>query len=142
VNETTGEYYKDPAFPNEDNWVWQEIGVVAMHNPDKWGIIQFGDMVGQDDGEVDYYSQWPARQTAMMIYYAEHGYAGANNGTYTADVDALAEFSPIEGALDGGGCGEIKIFLPEGGGFLGQVEMDGFVASIRNDRLLTVVESQ
>lgn len=25
VNETSGEYYKDPRYPNEDNWVWQEV---------------------------------------------------------------------------------------------------------------------
>ena len=44
-----GRYLKDPSCqscpspgsPNEDNWVWSPIGVIAMHNPEKWGFLQF-----------------------------------------------------------------------------------------------------
>ncbi|GMH51016.1 hypothetical protein TrST_g8568 [Triparma strigata] len=137
VNETSGEYYKDPAYPNEDNWVWQEIGVVAMHNPDKWGIIQFGGIIGEDDNSVDLYEEWPARQMAMMIYYAEHSFAGANNGTYTTDIQELTKYSPIEGALSSG-CGDISVTLPKGGGFVGETTYGGFTALVREDRQLTL----
>ena len=44
VNSTSPpSYYKDPAYPNEDNWVWSPIGVVDMHEPDKWGLLKFED---------------------------------------------------------------------------------------------------
>ena len=35
-----GEYHK-PAGQKEDNWVWSPQGVVDMHQPEQWGIVEF-----------------------------------------------------------------------------------------------------
>jgi hypothetical protein len=37
---TNGAYVKVPKTP-EDNWVWSPQGVVDMHRPEMWGIVQF-----------------------------------------------------------------------------------------------------
>ena len=38
-------YVKDPAFPHEDNWVWSPQGEIAMHLPERWGILQFSEVL-------------------------------------------------------------------------------------------------
>ncbi|CAN5389955.1 carbohydrate-binding family 9-like protein [soil metagenome] len=35
-----GKYVKRPG--PEDNWVWSPQGVVDMHRPEEWGVLQFG----------------------------------------------------------------------------------------------------
>lgn len=35
-----GKFFKRPHTP-EDNWVWSPMGVVNMHLPERWGVIQF-----------------------------------------------------------------------------------------------------
>lgn len=38
-----GKYVKVPKeTQNEDNWVWSPQGVVDMHRPEKWGVVEFG----------------------------------------------------------------------------------------------------
>jgi hypothetical protein len=37
-----GKYVKRPGLP-EDNWVWSPQGVVDMHQPERWGLIEFVD---------------------------------------------------------------------------------------------------
>ena len=35
---------KNPFFhswPKEDNWVWSPQGLVDMHVPERWGVVQF-----------------------------------------------------------------------------------------------------
>lgn len=40
VNAVNGRYEKVPN-TREDNWVWSPQGVVDMHRPEHWGIVQF-----------------------------------------------------------------------------------------------------
>ncbi len=40
VNVEDGKYHKVPGLP-EDNWVWSPQGVVDMHQPRTWGVLQF-----------------------------------------------------------------------------------------------------
>lgn len=37
-----GKYVKRPGLP-EDNWVWSPQGVIDMHQPERWGLIEFVD---------------------------------------------------------------------------------------------------
>lgn len=37
-----GKYQKRPGLP-EDNWVWSPQGVVDMHQPERWGWVEFVD---------------------------------------------------------------------------------------------------
>ena len=46
-------YVKDPEYPHEDNWVWSPIGEIAMHNPERWGFLQFSEVIIKDVTKVE-----------------------------------------------------------------------------------------
>ncbi|QZT36838.1 carbohydrate-binding family 9-like protein [Halosquirtibacter xylanolyticus] len=57
----------------EHNWVWSPQGVIAMHQPETWGLVQFsnetqGEVAFHDNGEDQ--AKWLMRQ----IYYAQSAY--------------------------------------------------------------------
>ena len=74
VNSETGKYEKSPccqscASPGsaaEDNWVWSRQGEVAMHLPERWGIVQFSSKAPLRD-QLKYYEEWSARCAAMSL---------------------------------------------------------------------------
>ena len=67
-----GMYRKVPKRP-EHNWVWSPQGVIDMHRPERWGIVQFStDPPGAtafvpDPGQ-------PARDYLHRVYYAQRDY--------------------------------------------------------------------
>ena len=74
----------------EHNWVWSPQGVVNMHVPERWGIVQFS-AVSAGGGTAafapppDEDVRWALRE----VYYAEVRYQKAH-GRYTSDLAALA----------------------------------------------------
>ena len=80
----------------EHNWVWSPQGLIAMHYPEMWGLVQFTDaVVGSQavafvSDPVDS-ARWELRE----VYYAERNYF-MQNGTYTSDFAklGLASTSP------------------------------------------------
>ncbi len=65
---TAGGYRKVPNTP-ENNWVWSPTGIVDMHRPEKWGLVEF-------TTEKKAYPVRPgpmeaARDVLQEIYYAE-----------------------------------------------------------------------
>jgi hypothetical protein len=101
------------------NWTWQPQwvydpilrrygGFIDMHRPDAWGYFYFGEDTantpmatttsssssssssqGQATESFHRDATWPAKLTAMTIYYALHHYKDNNNGTFTKNVDDL-----------------------------------------------------
>jgi len=68
-----GAYQKIPKTP-ENNWVWSPQGVVDMHRPEMWGIVQF---TGRPPGEHISVAPIPgkaARDLALEIYYAQRDF--------------------------------------------------------------------
>ena len=103
-----GKYWKQPSCQscptpgagNEDNWVWSPQGSIAMHLPEKWGMLQFA------EGEVNATApvvngEWPVRAIAAAVYYAQRGYAGAHNGTYASAVADLVPYLEDAAIVDG-----------------------------------------
>jgi hypothetical protein len=90
VNAATGK-----SLP-ENNWVWSPQGLIAMHYPEMWGLVQFTDAVVGSQAvmfipdPVD-----SARWALWKLYYAERNYF-MQNGTYTSDFAKLgvASMSP------------------------------------------------
>lgn len=73
----------------ESNWVWSPQGVVAMHQPETWGFLQFSEKMagkGLDSyiPDTDNEVKWALR----MLYYKEKAYFEKNN-TYTSDLKIL-----------------------------------------------------
>jgi poly(3-hydroxybutyrate) depolymerase len=67
---TNGVYQKIPH-KLEDNWVWSPQGVVDMHRPEMWGVIQFTSRPISENisvGEIPFKS---ARDLALEVYYTE-----------------------------------------------------------------------
>jgi hypothetical protein len=70
----------------ENNWVWSPQGVIAMHNPETWGYVQFSsqtenvNFVDNADEEL----KWALRQ----VYYREKAYL-EENSCYTDNYEAL-----------------------------------------------------
>ena len=87
VNITDDAYTKTdlPAF----NWVWSPQGLINMHYPAMWGLVQFtesgvgGDLVEKDLNQLDRI-KWALRQ----IYYRERSFYNSH-GTYTASLKRL-----------------------------------------------------
>lgn len=148
------------------NWTWQPqnvcwnaaqerySGVVAMHRPDSWGYLHFVDHDNEPVFLVPRDPTWPAKLTAMTVYYAMHYYQQqSESGRYTNEVADLilpaAIVEPFGIRID---------LLPnsnnnneknenDGGGFLVTVTSKSdnsdskTSVTVRDDRLLTVLHS-
>jgi hypothetical protein len=81
----------------ENNWVWSPQGLIAMHYPEMWGIVQFtSDTIGGAGvpfvPDLAESARWALRQ----VYYAETDYR-TQHGTYTADWPALKLNTDVPG---------------------------------------------
>jgi hypothetical protein len=70
ITTTNGVYRKVPDRP-EDNWVWSPQGVVDMHRPEMWGLLQFTRYPVSQEIEVTPIPGKPARDLALAVYYAQ-----------------------------------------------------------------------
>jgi hypothetical protein len=83
-----GRYVKvlDPATGRplpEDNWVWSPQGLIAMHYPEMWGIVQFTVAeVGGVEVTAGSEDQADIRWLLRQAYYAQRNYR-AQHGTFT-----------------------------------------------------------
>ena len=82
-----GRYEK--AEEPEDNWVWSPQGLIAMHYPEMWGIVQFSTATVGSGTEVflprlEDEARWLLRQ----VYYKEHAWFHLY-GVFTDDARAL-----------------------------------------------------
>ncbi|RUT80101.1 carbohydrate-binding family 9-like protein [Ancylomarina longa] len=70
----------------EHNWVWSPQGVIAMHQPETWGYVQFSDKIVGEDTEMfipdeDYIT----KITLIRIYQQEKKYF-AEKGYYSVEI--------------------------------------------------------
>ena len=142
---TVGDHYEKVPNVPVDNWVWSPIGVIDMHNPDRWGMLQFSTQAaGQAKPVVN--PEWPLRESAMATYYAEHAYK-AKHGSFTTNLKALPPFIPSwlnvgAKAIDGT-CATGRVVATAAGGFEATfTDLAGSRASSVTDlRYLTVVHN-
>ncbi|HLK14543.1 MAG TPA: carbohydrate-binding family 9-like protein [Fimbriimonadaceae bacterium] len=78
-----GKYVKVPKTP-EDNWVWSPQGVIDMHRPEHFGVIQFAD----GPAEIKPYQGVAEREALMRVYYAQRNYREAH-GHWAGHVSKL-----------------------------------------------------
>lgn len=77
ITHTNGTYQKVPNTP-EDNWVWSPQGVVDMHRPEMWGLLQFTKQPAWETSAVAPIPGKPARDLALEIYYAQRDFRAAH----------------------------------------------------------------
>ena len=90
-----GQYEKVPKTP-EDNWVWSPQGVVDMHRPEMWGLVQFTRRTDPAGLPPPTLPGKAARDRAMDVYYAQRDFQRAHQRWATS----LAElgWTPPAGA--------------------------------------------
>jgi hypothetical protein len=81
-----GKYVKTPKTP-EDNWVWSPTGIVDMHRPERWGLVQFTRETSVGKGFKSDPSM-PARDWLMEVYYAQRSFF-AQNKHWAGSLDEL-----------------------------------------------------
>jgi hypothetical protein len=83
INPTTGKSYP------EDNWVWSPQGVIAMHQPETWGYVQFSNKrAGEEKEEFTANSDEQIKWALRQLYYAQRQWKRKNK-TYTNNISAL-----------------------------------------------------
>lgn len=70
---TNGGYQKVPKTP-EDNWIWSAQGVVDMHRPEMWGVVQFTSRAPSETPSVAGIPGKAARDVAIGIYYQQRDF--------------------------------------------------------------------
>jgi hypothetical protein len=84
INPATGK-----PFP-EDNWVWSPQGLINMHYPEMWGIVQFSDKIaGEEKDEFQLHPDEQARWLLRQVYYEQRNYF-EQFGQYADDLSRLA----------------------------------------------------
>ena len=94
LDKTTSGYTKkinpetNRSYP-EYNWVWSAQGLIAMHAPETWGIVQFcmenpGNSVVHFNLKKDEEARWALRK----LYYNQRTYH-LNNSCYTTNLNTL-----------------------------------------------------
>ncbi len=79
--------YRRVKGTKEDNWVWSPQGVVDMHRPETWGVVQFSTApVGKAEYRPD--PAGPARHLVHRVYYAERAYH-AKHGRWAEKLEQL-----------------------------------------------------
>lgn len=80
---------KDPAsgnFLSENNWVWSAPGLINMHFPERWGILQFStNPVNGEEVEFQHPLYQGLHKYLWLAYYKQKKYF-AENGKYALDL--------------------------------------------------------
>ena len=89
-----GEVYKkaiNPATGNQYqfNWVWSPQGVIDMHRPYKWGLVQFSDKpAGSKNLKFIESNEEDIKLMLRKVYYAQKKYRSENK-VYADDASQL-----------------------------------------------------
>ena len=132
---TNGAYRKVPGTP-EDNWVWSPTGVIDMHRPEMWGVVQFTARPRSQSPRVAPICGKPARDLALGVYYAQRDFF-KQRAHWATNLTELAGSPP---KLPPGVEPPVLESSPDG--YTCAVQFDDHVRQrfwrIRQDRLLTL----
>ena len=99
----------------EDNWVWSPQGVIAMHEPESWGLVMFAEE-GATDQKTERAFVPPAdlvqRELLHEVYDSMHALRGLTH-SFTADPTKLSLLAQV--LLAESGC-ELSLY-PTPSGF-------------------------
>jgi transglutaminase-like putative cysteine protease/predicted esterase len=137
ITTNDGAYKKVPGTP-EDNWVWSPQGVVDMHRPEMWGLLQFTSQPAGEKVSVAAIPGKPARDLALEIYYTQRDFWNAHKRWATN----LVELNWTKRELPPGV--ESPVFGPSSDGYICSVTFNEgerrHLWRIRQDRLLKLDE--
>ena len=71
----------------EDNWVWTPTGVIDMHRPERWGVVQFTSQTDDLPAPTPLV-EWDNRVTLVDLFEAQLAWK-RNHGAYCASLSDL-----------------------------------------------------
>ncbi len=81
----------------EDNWVWSPQGLINMHYPEMWGMVQFSDLgAGEKSGPFRMADEEAVKWQLRRVYYAEWRYC-EQNGIFSGSLEKLGVKRPAKG---------------------------------------------
>ena len=87
--------YRKVAGKREDNWVWSPQGIIDMHRPERWGLVQFSqDPPGKTPFVPD--AAMKVRDVLMGVYHAQKQFH-KDNGKWGESLKDLGIESSIQG---------------------------------------------
>lgn len=90
INPDTGKHFR------EDNWVWSPMGLVNMHLPDRWGLVQFSDIpVGTGTDTFVPNPDEKVKRALRELYEAQRKLY-ASQGHYSTNLEGLRLNSELE----------------------------------------------
>lgn len=73
----------------EDNWVWSPVGIINMHYPERWGILQFSTFnAGENVVEFVLPPEEKYLGYLWLLYYKQFQFRGENR-TFAKTLDEL-----------------------------------------------------
>ncbi len=75
----------------EDNWVWNPIGLINMHYPERWGFLQFTDT---DPQKVSYPNSYAIENFTWNLHYLQSLYRQKHH-KYSATMEDLKIIHPF-----------------------------------------------
>jgi Carbohydrate family 9 binding domain-like len=91
----------DPASGDplpEDNWVWSPQGLIAMHYPEMWGIVEFAGPADPERPPSALTESERALSALFQVYYRQRERA-AEHGSWIAKADELTADRPTDADL-------------------------------------------
>lgn len=128
-----GKYRKIAGRP-EHNWVWSPQGIVDMHRPEMWGVVQFSaetagtEAAGREHVIKD--DTREARSALHEVYYAQARYR-AERGTWAKDLSTLVHAGWLSAATSA-----IAILQSTADGWQARAPVAGRWVWIRQDSLV------
>ncbi len=103
-----GKYVKKKNLP-ENNWVWSPQGLIAMHYPERWGVVQFSHASAGEKVEPVFEEEPELRVELFKLYYmqkeyeSKHGHFNKDFKPYNKDIIVIADkYNFIYGLEKGG----------------------------------------
>lgn len=95
----------------EDNWVWSATGLINMHFPERWGMLQFSTNMA-DGRKVEFKTPEieELKKYLWLVYYKQKKYQG-EKGRYATTLSDLGIPSTVQ--TDSGAKPELKLIATE-----------------------------
>src|SRR5262249_36404837 len=137
----TNDVYKKIAGKAEDNWVWSPSGVVDMHRPEMWGVVQFTGRPAKESLSVAPIAGKSARDLVLEDYYAQRDF-WKQHGRWATNLTELTEAGWSSSKLSPGVSAPILESSSDGYTCSATFDAGGHQRTwrIRQDRLLTLDE--
>jgi hypothetical protein len=96
---TNNAKYEKVKGKSEDNWVWSPQGVVDMHRPEMWGLLQFTKQESADIAVAPLAGK-PARDLALEVYHAQRDFKNSNRRWATNVSELGLDMSKLPTGVD------------------------------------------